>query len=101
MALNRSPEFKSLNPKPSAAKLFGTLRPSFEQTKKSSTMQSSIPNFKQLSQVVLKHKIFFMFSYVFLCFKPLAYGHFGPSDLGLNKLGKRPLGNATYLISSI
>ena len=56
MALNRSPEFKSLNPKPSAAELFGILRPPFEQTKKSSTMQSSIPIFKHLSQVLLKQK---------------------------------------------
>ena len=32
MALNRSPEFKSLSPKLTAAELFGTLRPPFEQT---------------------------------------------------------------------
>ena len=41
MAQNRSPEFKSSTPKPSAAELFGTLRPPFEQTRKSFTMQSS------------------------------------------------------------
>ena len=44
MDLTRSPEFKSSNTKPSAAELFGTLRPPFEQTQKSSTTQSSIPN---------------------------------------------------------
>ena len=26
--------------------------------------------------------------------EPLAYDHFGPSDHDLNKIGKRPLGNA-------
>ena len=54
MDLTRSPEFKSSNPKLSAAQLFGILRPPFEQTQKSSTMQSSISNFKHLSQLVLK-----------------------------------------------
>ena len=34
MALNRSPEFKSSNPKPSAAELFCNLRPPSEQTRK-------------------------------------------------------------------
>ena len=33
--------------------------------------------------------------------EPLAYDYFGPSDFGLNKLGKEQVGNATYLISSI
>ena len=65
MALNRSPEFKSSNPKASAAELFGTLRPPFEQTQKSSTMQSSISNFKHLSQVVLKQMIFSYFPMYF------------------------------------
>ena len=31
----------------------------------------------------------------------VAYGHFGPSDLDLNKINKGPLGNAKHLISSI
>ena len=66
MALNRSPQFKNSNPKPSAAEIFGTQRPPFEQTLESSTIQCSIPYFKHLSQVVLKQKIFFIFSYVFL-----------------------------------
>ena len=38
VALNHSPEFKSLNPKPSAAQLFGILRPPFEQTSKNSVL---------------------------------------------------------------
>ena len=41
-------------------------------------------------------KIFF---YVFLWFKHRTLwpkDHLGPRDLHLNKLGKRPLGNATY-----
>ena len=102
MALNCSPEFNSCNPKLSAAELFG-MRPPFEITQKSSTMQSTIPNFKHLSQAVLKLQIC---SYC-LCIsmlqtqEPLAYGLFGSSDLDLNKIGKEPLGNATYLISSI
>ena len=43
---------------------------------------------------------------IFLCISmvwtsdPLARGHLGPWDLGLNKLGKGPPGNATYQISS-
>ena len=39
MALSCSPKFKNSNPKPSEAELFGTLRPPFEQTLKSSNMQ--------------------------------------------------------------
>ena len=31
---------------------------------------------------------------------PPARGHLGPWDLGLNKLGKGALGNATYKISN-
>ena len=31
---------------------------------------------------------------------PLARGHLGPWDIGLNKLGKGPPENATYYISS-
>ena len=62
MALNRSPEVKSLNPNPSATELFGNLRPPFEQTQESSTMHASIPNVKHLSQAVLKWKISVIFS---------------------------------------
>ena len=46
------------------------------------------------------------FIHIFLCISmvrnkdPLARGHFEPWDLGLNKLGKGSLGNATYLFSS-
>ena len=67
-------------------------------------MQFSIPYFMHLSQVALKQKIVFIFSYILLMFEhstPLEWGHFGPWDLGLNNLGKGPLGNVTYLISSI
>ena len=70
MALNRSSEFKRSKPKPRVAELIGTLRPPFEQTQKSSSLQSSIPTFKPLSQVVFIHKIFPIFSYAFLCFRP-------------------------------
>ena len=97
MALNRSLEFKSSNPKPSAAELFWYLRPPFEQTQKSSTMQSTIPNFKHLSQVVLKQKIFFILPMYFYASNPGAPG----VKLDLNKLGKGLLGNATYQISNI
>ena len=69
MVLNRLPKFKSSKPKPSAAEGFGTLRPTFEQTQKSSIMQSSIPNFNIWDRWFW-NKIFFLFSYVFLCFKP-------------------------------
>ena len=84
MALNHSPEFKSSNPKASAAQLFGILRPPFEQTSKNSAMQCRIPNFKHLSEVVLKQKIVFISSYVLLMFEhrtPLVWGHFGPGTL--------------------
>ena len=65
MALNRSPELKSSNPKPSAAELFSTLRPPFVQTQRRFTNQSSISNFKHLSQVVLKQLIVFIFPMYF------------------------------------
>ena len=74
MALKRSPEFKNLNPKASAAELFGILRPPFAHTQKSSTMQSSIPIFKHLSQVVLKQKIFFILPMYFYASNPGAPG---------------------------
>ena len=85
MALNRSPEFNSCNPKLSAAELFGT-RPPFEQTQKSSTMQSTIPNFKHLSQGVLKLQIFFILPMYFYASNSGAPGvwPFGSSDLVLN-----------------
>ena len=46
---------------------------------------------------------FLIFFYVFLWFKPRTPGadHLLSWDLHLNKLGKGPLGNATYQISSI
>ena len=67
------------------------------------TRQCYIPNFKHLSQVVIKKKIFEKFSMYFYGSNlgPLARGHLGPWDLGLNKLGRSALGNATYQISNI
>ena len=101
MAINRSPEFNSSN---QCSRAFWYLRPPFKQTQASSTLQSTIPNFKHLSQVVLKLQIFSYCLHVCISLlqtqEPLAYGYFGLSDLDLNKIGKGPLGNATYLISS-
>ena len=53
--------------------------------------------------MVLKKKIFEYFSMYFygLNLRPLTRGHLGPWDLHLNKLGRDPLGNATYQISNI
>ena len=66
-------------------------------------MQCYIPNFKHMSKVILKKKIFEYFSMYFCGLKlgPLWRGHLGPCGLDLNKRGKRPLCNATYQISSI
>ena len=66
-----------------------------------STSQCYIPNFKHLSQVVLKKKILEYFFYVFMYFNgsklgPPSRGQLGPWDLGLNKFGEEPPGNATY-----
>ena len=44
---------------------------------------------------------FLIFFYVFLRFEPRTPDHLGPWDLGLNKLGKGPQGNAIYKILSI
>ena len=93
MALNRSPEFKKSNQKPSAAELFGTeitIRANSEE------LYYAILYIKfQVSEpMVLKQKVCFYITYAFLCFKfrsPWRKGHFGPSDLGLNKLVKGPL----------
>ena len=67
-----------------------TLGPSFEQTWYRCTRQCYIPNFKHLGQVVLKKKIFQYISvhYHGSNLGPLARGHLGSWDLGLNKLGK-------------
>ena len=55
MALNRSPELKSLDPELSAAELFEILMTPFEQTLKSSTMQSSLANVKHLRTRMVVH----------------------------------------------
>ena len=83
MALNSLPEFKNLNPKPSAAELFGTWG---EQTQKSSTMQSII-----ISSIWAKW------------FWNRRFFHFASSNLGpsFKQFGKELLGNAAYRISSI
>ena len=72
MALNRSPEIKTSTQTQCSRAWY--LRPPFEHTQKSCTMKSSIRNFKHLSQVVLKKKIFEYFFYVFLWFKPRTPG---------------------------
>ena len=69
MALDRSPKFKSSNPKPSQQS-FLVPGPLFEKTQKSSTMQSSRPIFKHLSQLVLKQKIFFILPIYFYASNP-------------------------------
>ena len=74
MALNRSPEFKGSNPKPKSSRAFWSLWSPFEQTQKSSTMQSTIPNSKHLSQVVLKLKIVFHLAMYFYVSNPGAPG---------------------------
>ena len=73
MGLNRSPEFQTLT-QTRCSRALWYLRPPFEQTQKSSTMKSSILNFKHLIQVVLKKKIFEYFSMYFygLNLEPLA-----------------------------
>ena len=103
MALNRSPEFNSSNPKPSAAELFGTWGHHLSELRRA---QLCNPLY-QISSIWAKWYWNCRFFSYCLCIsmlqtqEPLAYGHFGPSDLDLNKIGKGPLGNAIYLISSI
>ena len=57
-------------------------------------MRCYIPNFKHLSQVVLKKKILKYFSVYFygLNLGPPVQGHLGPWDILLNKFGKGPPG---------
>ena len=44
---------------------------------------------------------YFTMHFYGLNLRPLTEGHLGPWDLHLNKLGRGPLGNATYQISNI
>ena len=76
--------------------------PSFEQTWLRTTRKCYVPNFKHLSQVVLK-KIFEYFSMYFYGLNLGSPGKEPSWILGphLNKIGKGLLGNATYPISSI
>ena len=53
-------------------------------------------NFKLLSQAVLEKILKYI---TFLNPRPPAAGPFGPQGHHLNKLGRGPLGNATYQIS--
>ena len=94
--------FLWLKPRTPGQRPSWTLGPSFEQTWYRCTRQCYIPNFKHLSQVVLKKKIFQYISVHFYDSNlgPLVQGHLEPWDLGLNKLGKGPPSNATYQISS-
>ena len=57
--------FYGLNPGPPRLGPSWTLGPSFEETWKRTTRQCYIPNFKHLSQVVLKKKILEYFSMYF------------------------------------
>ena len=77
MALNRSPESKSSNPKPSSAQLFGTLRPPFEQlyyAMLNTKLKASEPSGSKAEDCF----------HIFLCIAyvrsqvPLVWGHFGP-----------------------
>ena len=58
-------------------------------------MQCYIPNFKHLSQVVLKKETFQYFSMYFYGSNlgSMCRGHLGACGLDLNNFGKRPLGN--------
>ena len=105
MALNRSPEFNSSNPKSSAAELFGTWGHHLSKLRRA---QLCNPLYRISSIWAKLYWNCRFFSYCLpVCISTLqtqellAYGHFRPSDLDLNKIGKGPLGNAIYLISSI
>ena len=94
IALNRSPEFNSSNPKPSAAE--ATIWANSEEL----NYAIHYTKFQAFEPSGTETADFFHIAYEFLhCFKPRS--HFGPSNLDLNKIGKGPLGNAIYLISSI
>ena len=72
--------FYGLNLGPPAAGPSSNLGPSFEQTWLRTTRQCCIPNFKHLSQVVLKKKIYKNFYMYFYGSNlgPPARGHLGP-----------------------
>ena len=97
--------FYGLNIRPPGAGPPCAQGPLFAQTWLRTTRQCYIPNFKHLSQVVLKKKIFEYFSmYMYFYGLNLVSPGKEPSwILGphLNKIGKELLGNATYPISSI
>ena len=84
------------------AGLFWTPGPPSEQTCQGSTRQCYILNFKHLIKMALKNKIFnilLCISMVATC-NALAPGpSCKPGGLDSNKLGKRPLGIATFQAS--
>ena len=96
VALNRSPEFNSSKQKPSAAELFGTWGHHWANSEE---LNYAIHYNKFQASELSGTETADFFSYC-LCIsmlqtqEPLAYDHFGPSDHDLNKIGKRPLGNA-------
>ena len=93
--LNVGPSAPLLPPPPHTHTGVGpswNLGPSFEQTWQTTTRQCYKPNFKHLSQVVLK-KIVEYFSMYFYgsSLRHLARGHLEPWGLHLKKLGKNYL----------
>ena len=63
-----------------------------------------MPNIKALSPVVSDKKIFSCFPYIYKSIKKHVtpgWAHFWPQGHNLNKLGRGPLGDATYQISRI
>ena len=84
--------FYSTNPEPLRG-AFWTLQPLYERILLWMTRQCNIPNFKQLSLVILEKKI--LRKLYFLNPNLLQQGDFGPRGCHLNRLGIRPIGNAT------
>ena len=70
--------FFDLNLGPPGAGPSWNLGPSFEQTWRRTTTQCNIPNFKHLSQVVLKKK-FFEYFYKYFDYLNIASPGAGPS----------------------
>ena len=58
-------------------------------------------NMNSLGLLVSDKKIFSCFPYISICKRFDPRGHFWPKVYNLNKLGRGPLGDATYQISRI
>ena len=69
MALNHSPEF-NFEPKTQCNTAFWYPEGHHLSKLKRATKQCSIPNFKHLSQVILRQNFVSIFSYVLLMFEP-------------------------------